>query len=122
MAYIKYGKRSWSDVVGIISAIACMIHCLAAPLLMALGAGFLAYPPLQFLFLAVAFAAICRTIRQGVQRVVGMLLWISFGILVVSILLEESYPILEYSGYLASLGMIIGHIWNIRHCSRCSNQ
>lgn len=122
MTYIKYRKKGWSDVLGIVSAFACMIHCLAAPLLMAFGAGFLASPPLQYLFIGVAFAAICKTSWQGVQPNVGILLWSSFGVLVFSVLLEERYPVLEYSGYLASLGMIIGHIWNIRHCRRCSNK
>ncbi len=119
MIFKSSGRVRWTDITGIVSSFACVVHCLAAPLLMALGAGFLAYPPLKYLFIIIAFAAIYETTYHEVPRKVAITLWLSFWVMLFSLLLEERYPWLEYTGYLASFGIIVGHIMNIRYCKQC---
>ncbi|RZN84084.1 MAG: MerC domain-containing protein [Winogradskyella sp.] len=109
-------KIYWADKLGIVSAILCIIHCLATPLLMTIGVGFLNNPVIAILFILIAFVSIYKTTKRNFFKGVSILLWIAFTGFVISILLEEQSEIFEYGMYLFSTLIILGHFYNIRDC------
>jgi hypothetical protein len=43
-------------------------------------------------------------------------MWISFFGFVISIIFEEKAPLFEYTMFLFSISIILGHIYNMRYC------
>lgn len=103
----------WADKLGVISAILCIIHCLATPLLLTIGVSFLNNPVIAFLFITVAFLSIYKSTKGKLFEGVSILLWIAFTGFVISILLEELAAIFEYTMYLFSALIILGHLYKI---------
>jgi hypothetical protein len=119
-SFSKAGKLS--DLTGILSSSACLVHCLATPLLIAAGANFLTHSWVEYVFIGIAFLAIYHATKHSSSLRIAALLWLSFLVLAISLLLEEAYPAFEYCGYLSAAGIIAGHILNIRHCARCAGK
>ena len=117
ISYIKINK---ADTVGILNSSLCIIHCVATPLLLSFGSGFLSNPFLEYLFLIIAFISIYKTTNAVTNRKIVMLLWVAFWGFLFSTLFEDEYSWLQYSSYFFALLIIIGHILNIRHCKKCS--
>ena len=111
---IKQTKNS-SDFVGIISSSICAVHCIATPMLIAIGANFLSSSWLKFVFVIIAFLAIYRATIHSPFLKISLMLWVSFWIFLFSLFLEKTYPMLEYSGLIASAGIVTGHVMNIRY-------
>lgn len=44
-------KINKADLIGIASSTICLVHCIATPLLIAFGAGFITNPVFKYLFL-----------------------------------------------------------------------
>lgn len=107
-------KIYWADKLGIISAILCIIHCLATPLLLTIGINFLNNPVIAFLFIVVAFLSIFKTTKGRLFEGVSLLLWIAFTGFVISILLENRSEIFEYTMFIFSVCIIIGHLYSIK--------
>lgn len=114
---IQTNKIYWADKLGIASAILCMIHCLAVPTLLTMGISFLNNPVIAILFILVAFVSIYNTTKGKLYKGVSVLLWIAFAGFVISLLLEERAEIFEYTMYLSSISIIIGHVYSIRNNS-----
>ncbi|WP_188374539.1 MerC domain-containing protein [Winogradskyella haliclonae] len=111
-------KIYWADKLGIASALLCIVHCLAAPLLMTIGVGFLNNPVIAILFILIAFVSIYKTTKRKFFKGVSILLWMAFTGFVMSIMLEERAEIFEFTMYISSLCIIIGHLYNIKHCPK----
>ncbi|BAO77038.1 MerC domain-containing protein [Winogradskyella sp. PG-2] len=108
-------KIYWADKLGAISAFLCIVHCLAAPVLLTMGVSFLHHPVIAFLFILVAFISIYKTTKGRLFIGLSILLWIAFTGFVVSILLEDYAEIFEYTMYFFSISIIIGHLYNMRY-------
>ena len=117
---ISFIKNYKADTIGIINSSICVIHCIATPLLLAFGVGFMANPFFKYLFLIIAFLSIFKTTQALTSGKIATLLWVSFWGFSFSTLLEDEYTWLQYSSYCFALLIIIGHIINIRHCKKCS--
>jgi len=115
---IQTSKIYWADKLGIISAFMCIIHCLSAPLFLAIGINFLNHPVIAFLFIIIAFLSIYKVTKGKLYKGFSILLWIAFTGFVVSILLEERSIIFEYGMFFSSIVIILGHFYNIRRCLR----
>ena len=115
-------KINKADLIGILSSSICLLHCLATPLLIAFGAGFITNPFFKYLFLIISFVSIFKATENITSKKISLLLWISFWGFLFSTLFQEEYEWLHYSGYLFAILIIIGHILNIRHCRECSKQ
>jgi hypothetical protein len=120
-SFPKKAKR-FGNIIGICSSSICLIHCLATPLLLTLGLHSLTSPWTKYVFIFIAFLAIYKTTIHSPFYKIAILLWVSFWIFLFSLLFENTYPILEYPGLLASVGIITGHILNIRYGKRCKAQ
>lgn len=116
MASIQISR---SDLVGIGSATLCVAHCLLTPILISMAAAYGWWPGLSYLFVLVSFYAAFETSQHSVGSPWLSLIWISFTLLFVSVLFEDGYAWLEIIGYLASAGLILGHLFNIRYCKNC---
>ncbi|MEY3416892.1 MAG: hypothetical protein RL711_897 [Bacteroidota bacterium] len=115
-------KINKADLIGILSSSICLVHCVATPLLIAFGAGFITNPFFKYLFLIISFVSIFKATENITSKKISLLLWISFWGFLFSTLFQEEYEWLHYSGYLFAILIIIGHILNIKHCSECSKQ
>ena len=113
-------KINKADLIGILSSSICLVHCVATPLLIAFGAGFITNPFFKYLFLIISFVSIFKATENITSKKTSLLLWISFWGFLFSTLFQEEYEWLHYSGYLFAILIIIGHILNIKHCRECS--
>ena len=113
-------KINKADLIGILSSSICLVHCVATPLLIAFGAGFITNPLFKYLFLIISFVSIFKATENITSKKISLLLWISFWGFLFSTLFQEEYEWLHYSGYLFAILIIIGHILNIKHCRECS--
>lgn len=111
-------KISWADKLGIISAVTCIVHCLAAPTLLTLGIRFFDNPVIAFLFIIIAFISIYKTTKGKKIFWLNILLWFAFTGFVISIVLEERAEIFEYLMYFFSIVIVIGHYYNIKYCNK----
>lgn len=108
-----------SDWVGVVSASLCVVHCLLTPMLITLAANFGWWPGVSYLFLIVGFYAAYETSQHSSGSPWLWVIWISFALLTVSIIFEDDYETLELLGYVASAGLVVGHVFNIRFCKKC---
>jgi hypothetical protein len=115
-------KINKADLIGILSSSICLVDCLATPLLIAFGAGFITSSFFKYLFLIISFVSIFKATENITSKKISLLLWISFWGFLFSTLFQEEYEWLHYSGYLFAILIIIGHILNIKHCRECSKQ
>tara|TARA_B100000767_G_C19759809_1_gene534662 strand:- start:18 stop:371 length:354 start_codon:yes stop_codon:yes gene_type:complete len=113
---IQTNKIYWADKLGAISAVLCIIHCLAVPTLLAIGISFLSNPIIAFLFILIAFISIYKTTKQNSTKGISIFLWLTFIGFVISILFEEQAEIFEYGMFIFSSLIIIGHFYNMRSC------
>ena len=109
-----------ADYIGIIGSILCLIHCLAAPVVVmtsamlrddTLRAGFLS---LDYIFIAVNIVAVYFATRHYASTLVRTALWGFLALFTVGLLLEDVSPVFEYLAYAASLGLVTSHLVNLR--------
>lgn len=111
-----------ADIVGILSSSICLVHCIATPILITLGAGYFTNPFFQYIFLCISFLSIYKATAQMTNRKIFLFLWISFGGFLISNILEGKFHLLHYSGYFFGLFIIVGHILNIYYYRKCAHQ
>ena len=109
-----------TDITGIINSSICIIHCLATPILISLGAYFLESPIFAYAFIAIALVTIISAVKKTTSVKIKIALWIGFAGLSTSLLLEEMWIGFEYTGYLFSALLVTAHILNIRYCKKCN--
>ncbi len=115
-------KINNADLIGILSSSICLVHCIATPLLIAFGAGFITNPFFKYLFLIISFVSIFKSTENITSKKISLLLWVSFWGFLFSTLFQEEYEWLHYSGYLFAILIIIGHVLNLKQCRKCSKQ
>ena len=113
---------STSDYVGIASAVICMLHCIAAPLVF--GAAnhahhhwdFVLAEQWNYVFLALGFVAVLWSTRHAHGKVIKWALWITYAALAMAILMESFAEELHlhFLVYGASTALIVAHLVNLR--------
>ena len=120
-------KTISSDHLGILTNVACMLHCLATPLLFVTQAQVstltLEVPFfwifINYLFLFVSLAAISRSVQNSSNSYVKIFListWIFLGFFI----LNENFEIFnipELFTYLAAITLSALHLYNLKYCS-----
>jgi hypothetical protein len=106
-----------ADLLGIVNSALCLVHCLAMPVLVAMGAAFLHEPIVSLLFIALAGWAVHEALRGGDAPWFKGYLWGMWGLFGSSLLLEEVHPVVQLVSLLASAGLVAGHTY---HWSRAS--
>jgi hypothetical protein len=111
-----------SDIIGILSASLCTVHCLFMPFLILLTSSFSWWHEVSYFFLVISFFAAYEASNRTDSKTALRIIWASFTLLAVCILFEDEFHILHELSYLASIGLIIGHIYNLRHCKNCHHE
>jgi len=119
---ISSEKTKFVNLIGIASTSICLIHCIAAPLIVMLGAGYFTQPFVTYIFLSVSFIAIFNITQKASNSKISLLLWVSFCGFLFCTLFQEQYEWLHFPGYLFASMIIIGHILNIKYCKSCKNE
>ena len=109
-----------ADYIGITGSVLCVIHCMAAPILV-MTAGFLrddtlriGFLGLDYVFIAVNIVAVYFATRHHTSPAIRLALWSFLALFAVSLLLENVSPLFEYTAYIASAGLVISHLINLR--------
>jgi hypothetical protein len=110
-----------ADYVGITGSVLCLIHCIATPMLLMssrllqtndhLRIGYLS---LDYVFIAVNIAAVYFATRHYASVTVRRSLWGFLSLFTASVLLEDVNELFEYISYVASAGLMLTHLVNIR--------
>jgi hypothetical protein len=108
--------------VGIVSTTLCVVHCILTPLLLVLVAKYEWWGNLTFLFLAISFYAVYDAIKSKPPQHILLLICVSYVFMTAFLLLENFWDLAEPLSYVASFGLVIGHILNIRYCKSCINE
>ncbi len=117
-------NSSKADTTGIASALLCTIHCLAIPALLFIKTAYAGIANIQFpawwhsldyMFLLISFYAVFHSASHTSYAGIRISLWAFWTILAISILFEASLYALAY---VASAGLIITHIINLRLLTR----
>jgi predicted neutral ceramidase superfamily lipid hydrolase len=108
--------------MGIASATLCVVHCILTPFLLIIIAKYEWWENLTYLFLAVSLYAVYEAIKAKPPKYILSLICGSYVLLIAFLLLEETWYLAEPLSYIASLGLVIGHVLNVRHCKNCINE
>lgn len=111
-----------SDLLGIISSGLCLIHCLAGPVLVLLGYGFMepdGWHLWDFLFLAVSAWAVYSVTKGHTPKWIRWGLWVSFAVLSFSIFMSHEMLFFNVLSWAAAISLVIFHTLNIRHARTC---
>jgi hypothetical protein len=119
---VKDTKIRKFDIIGILSASICLVHCIATPFLIVLGASFLTQPFIKYVFLITSFVAVFKTTNKSKNTKISILLLISFWGFLFTTLFDEQYEWLHFLTYLFSFLIILGHLLNIKYCKTCKDE
>lgn len=109
-----------ADLIGVVSALLCLIHCVAVPVLLVLGAlseGLWAHTAvLDYLFIVLALMAVYFATRnQETTLPVRIGLWSSTALFSLAILLHDWFAFALYLSVAASIALLVFHAINYRH-------
>ncbi|MEM6345432.1 MAG: MerC domain-containing protein [Bacteroidota bacterium] len=113
-------RKQTADFVGIVSAIVCLVHCLAGPIILGTSAHlhehshFFLDPAWNYLFLGFGFAAVLFSTKHTKSKFLRYSLWTTYAALALAVIFETYADYLHYVVYAASVGLIIAHIVNLR--------
>ncbi len=110
--------QPFSDHLGIASAVLCLIHCMVAPVAMGAVAHAHTHTGVfglnwDLFFLSLGLVAVWFSSRHTHQSWLKVMLWVSYSLLALTILLEKSGPVLVTLAYIASFTLIVGHVMNL---------
>jgi len=109
-----------ADYIGITGSVLCLIHCMVTPVLMMTTAllrneqlriGFLS---LDYAFIGINIVAVYFATKANGSSVIKKALWGFLVLFAVGILLEDVSESFLLIGYVASAGLVMTHLLNIR--------
>jgi len=112
----RYGQ---ADLLGMANSMLCLVHCLAMPLLISLGTGFLGHPMVELLFITLSAWAVQGAVRNAQNRM-KIVLWSLWAVFAGALVLEHFSHAFEWIGLAASAGLVLGHAMNYRDRSKRS--
>lgn len=102
------------DFLGITSAILCLVHCLALPILSMFPMMNNHNPYFDLLFACLGLCAAIPVLR-ACKTFVAIILTLSFIVMFLSILLEIIFSVNTFLIYIGGIGVIAAHLLNIKH-------
>ncbi len=115
-----------ADLLGMVSAGLCLIHCVALPvfLLGTLSAGLMpnGWHWMDYFFIALAGVAVYFSSRKTPSYYLKTGMWLCVIIFAVALLSHEISVYAQYVSIAASIGLMVLHYINIRQCRRCRVQ
>jgi len=111
-------KIYWAYKLGAISAFLCIVHCLTVLILLTLGIGFISNPIIAYLLITIAFVSIYKTINGRFLEPISIFLWLAFIGFFISMQLEAQAEVFDYTMFLFSTFIILGHVYNMKYCRK----
>jgi hypothetical protein len=114
----SHGK---ADYIGIFGSVLCLVHCLVTPVI-ALGSTFTIHQhsagglSFDYFFILINGIAVYYATREHQVVLLRLVLWGSFALFTVSLLLETYNPVFQFLGYIGSALLILGHGYNLFYC------
>ena len=119
------------DHLGIISSAACLIHCIATPLIFIYPKQILKFSyndkiiwwqSVSLFIITISFFAVYRSVKNSSNNLIKVLMWLNCSILFGLIINEliEIIELPELLTYLSAISLAILHIINLKYC-KCSN-
>ncbi len=112
-----------ADYIGITGSVLCLIHCLVTPVLLLTSAvlkqnvqALAGWHSLDYMFIGINVVAVFQATRHHALPAIRLCLWGFLGLFALALLLEERSAVFAYVGYIASFGLIVTHLANIRYC------
>lgn len=122
---------SKSDLIGIMASTLCFLHCLATPLLFVVYASSTVMPEvhpwwwgmLDVVFLAISFFAIYWSTQNTSKTWVKYAFWFTWVLLSLIVMNEKLgfWHLLDSIIYPPTLGLVLLHFYNRRHC-QCEDE
>ncbi|GAB5408222.1 MAG: hypothetical protein BalsKO_05870 [Balneolaceae bacterium] len=117
---------SKSDTLGMLAGTLCMLHCFATPFLFIALAGTptsseeapLWWLSINYLFLAISFFAVIRSVQTTSSTFMKPLFWISW-VALAFVIVNEQFGWIELSeaiSYIAASILVVLHLYNRRYC------
>lgn len=109
-----------ADYIGITGSVLCIIHCLITPILLMSTALVqdehlrIGYLSLDYLFIGINILAVYFATRHYALPAVKKALWSFLALFAAAIILEDVNRVFTYVAYVASAGLVITHLINIR--------
>ena len=109
-----------ADYIGITGSVLCLVHCLVTPVLLMTTSLLhdehprLGHLGLDYVFIGINVAAVYFAAKSGSSLAIKIALWSFLALFAASILLEDISKSYQLIGYVASAGLIITHLVNIR--------
>ncbi len=107
------------DLIGVIAASLCIVHCFFTPLLLVIFSALGWFHTISYIFLFISFVSAFEATKHSKNLKILAIIWGSFVLFATAILFEDDFEFLHTLSYVASFGLIIGHILNIRYCKQC---
>lgn len=116
-----------SDIIGSISSLLCLVHCIATPfIIIALSDtinqvnGFPIWlKSMDYIFLTLSFFAVYSSVKKSTTYWVKLGLIVSWTLLLL-VIMNEKFAVLELAEetiYLPSLALVFFHIYNLKYCT-----
>jgi hypothetical protein len=116
-------RSNQSDKYGIFSAVLCIIHCTILPFALALLTSFessingFSYL-IDTAFIVVSVSAVYFSARHSTSNAIKASLWFSVLIFVTGVVIEHATTYGKVVALGGSLGLIVAHFFNLRHCRK----
>ncbi len=117
--------RKNADILGIISSVLCIIHCLAIPVIIAFGmisnsfGHHHHYHWLDYIFVGLAAFAVYYASLKAANNTLKIGLWLSLVVFSSGIFLHEVSHDFLYLSLVGSLALVVLHIFNYRAHRTC---
>jgi len=102
------------DVLGISSAVLCLIHCLVFPLITLLPMSLSHNHWIDLFFAGIGIYAVAKITKNSHSKIVNLLLWCSILLISGCVLMTLIFHHHSKLIYVGAAGLIIGHLLNFR--------
>ena len=109
-----------ADYLGITGSVLCIVHCLITPVLLMTTAALhdehlrIGYLSLDYIFIGVNIVAVYFATKSTPSLTIKRALWGFLALFAGGILLEDINHTFRLIGYIASAGLVLTHLVNIR--------
>lgn len=108
-------QKPFSDYLGIISSILCLVHCLLTPAILSFHYVFVKttsqYEMVEYIFLCMSFLAVFFSSKNYNSYAGKIIMWLIFIVFATSIVFHNHVP--AFISYSASSGLILLHFLNL---------
>lgn len=109
-----------ADYLGIAGSVLCIVHCLLTPVLIMTSTLMkdtfvrTSVLGLDYIFIGVNIIAVYFATRHATSPAIKLALWGFLTLFAGALLLENTSRLFEYLTYVASVGLVLTHLLNLR--------